>query len=200
MMSTGAPMSTIWPWLSHAARVAEVADLAEPVRDEHDRATVLAEVGDLLSALALEVLVADREHLVDDEDVRVDVDGDGEAEPHVHARRVVLHRRVDEALEPGELDDLVELAGRSACCDRPRMAPLRKTFSRPESSGWNPAPSSSSADSEPSMVDPALVRAEDLREALEQRRLARAVLADDAERLALAATSNDTSSSAQNSS
>ena len=30
-------------------------------------------------------------------------------EPHVHARRVVLHRRVDELLEAGEVDDLVEL-------------------------------------------------------------------------------------------
>ena len=67
-------------------------------------------VGDLLRALALEVLVADGEHLVDDQDVGVDVDGDGEPESDVHAGRVVLHRRVDEALEPGEVDDLVELA------------------------------------------------------------------------------------------
>ena len=29
-------------------------------------------------------------------------------EPHVHARRVVLHRRVDELLEAGEVDDVVE--------------------------------------------------------------------------------------------
>ena len=61
-----------------------------------------------LEALLLERLVADREHLVDEQDVGLDVDGDGEAEAHVHARRVVLHRRVDELLELGEGDDLVE--------------------------------------------------------------------------------------------
>ena len=67
-----------------------------------------SQLGELLDAAALELGVADREHLVDEQDVGIDVDRDGEAEPHVHARRVVLHRRVDELLEPGELDDLVE--------------------------------------------------------------------------------------------
>ena len=67
-----------------------------------------AELGELLGALALELLVADGEHLVDEQDVGVDVDRDREPEPHVHARRVVLHRRVDEVLEAGEVDDLVE--------------------------------------------------------------------------------------------
>jgi hypothetical protein len=33
--------------------------------------------------------------------------------------------------------------------DRPSMMPLMKTFSRPEISGWNPAPSSMSADTRP---------------------------------------------------
>ena len=33
--------------------------------------------------------------------------------------------------------------------ESPRMAPLRYAFSRPDSSGWNPAPSSSSADTRP---------------------------------------------------
>ena len=35
--------------------------------------------------------------------------GDGEGEPEVHAARVVLDRRVDEPLDLGERDDLVEL-------------------------------------------------------------------------------------------
>ena len=82
--------------------LAELLDLAEPVADEHDRAPVPAELVDLLGAPALEALVADREHLVDQQHLGLDVGGDGEAEAHVHARRVVLHRRVDELLEPGE--------------------------------------------------------------------------------------------------
>ena len=64
--------------------------------------------GDLGFALALEGLVADREHLVDQEDVGVHRDRDREAEPHVHARRVGLDGAVHEVLEPGEGDDLVE--------------------------------------------------------------------------------------------
>ena len=91
--------------------LAQLVDLAEAVADEHDRAPVAAELVDLLGAPALEALVADREHLVDQQHLGLDVGGDGEAEPHEHARRVVLDRRVDELLEPGELDDVVE-AGR----------------------------------------------------------------------------------------
>ena len=88
--------------------VAEVPDRPERVRHDHDGLAAVLELGELLGAPALELLVADREHLVDEEDVRIHVDRDREAEPHVHARRVVLHRRVDEVLEPGEPDDVVE--------------------------------------------------------------------------------------------
>ena len=57
-----------------------------------------------------EAFVADGEHFVDEQHVRVDVDRDREAEPHVHPGRVGLDRRVDELLQLGELDDLVEAA------------------------------------------------------------------------------------------
>ncbi len=66
---------------------------------------------DLADALALEVLVADRQHLVDEHDVVVHVGGDGEAQAKLHAGRVGAHREVDEVLELGELDDLREDRG-----------------------------------------------------------------------------------------
>ena len=50
-----------------------------------------------------------REHLVDDQDLGLEVRGDGEREADVHPARVPLDRRVDEPLDLGELDDLVEL-------------------------------------------------------------------------------------------
>ena len=75
---------------------------------EQHRLAAPAELAELVEALVGEALVADRQHLVDQQHVGIDVDGDGEAEPHVHAGRVGLHRRVDELLELGELDDLVE--------------------------------------------------------------------------------------------
>ena len=56
----------------------------------------------------MNAFVADGEHLVDEQHVGIDVNRHREAEPHVHAGRVGLHRRVDEVLQLGELDDLVE--------------------------------------------------------------------------------------------
>ena len=78
----------------------------------------------LPEARLLELGVADREHLVDDEDFRLDVGRDREGQPHVHPAAVPLHRRVEELLHLGEGDDLVELASISARL-MPRIAPLR---------------------------------------------------------------------------
>ena len=95
--------------------VAEPLDGLCVVRDEDDRAAAVLELGDLAEALSLELLVADREDLVEQQDVGLDVRGDREAEPHVHPRRVGPHRQVDELLELGERDDLVHrLAHRRA--------------------------------------------------------------------------------------
>ena len=69
----------------------------------------------------------------------------------------------------------------------PRIAALRNTFSRPVSSGWKPAPELEQRRHPPMDVHRALVRLEDAGHALQQRRLARAVVADDAEDLALGA-------------
>jgi hypothetical protein len=46
-----------------------------------------------------ERLVADREHLVDQQELRIGVDRDRETEPDVHPRRVVLDRLVEEVAE-----------------------------------------------------------------------------------------------------
>ena len=89
--------------------VAQFRDLLRGVADEDDRASLFAELGDALHALALERLVADRQDLVDEEDVGIGVDGDGERQPHVHARGVELHGRVDEVADAAEGDDRVEL-------------------------------------------------------------------------------------------
>ena len=88
--------------------VAEVLDQVQRVRDQQDRLVAAAELGELVQALHGEALVADRQHFVDQQHVGIDVDRHREAEPHVHARRVGLDRRVDEVLQLGELDDLVE--------------------------------------------------------------------------------------------
>ena len=88
--------------------VAETLDHAERMRDEQDRLAAALELTELVEALVREAFVADGEHFVHQQDLRIDVDRHGEAEPHVHPRRVGLDRRVDEFLHLGELDDLVE--------------------------------------------------------------------------------------------
>jgi hypothetical protein len=88
--------------------VTQVTDRPQTVRDDDDRLPGRAHVVDLLQAALLELRVAHCEHFVDEEDVGIDVDRDREPESYVHARRVVLHRRVDELLDAGEADDLVE--------------------------------------------------------------------------------------------
>src|SRR6266536_2449525 len=67
------------------------------------------ELEDLPEALALELLVADGEDLVEEKDVRVDMRRDRETEPHVHPGRIRAYGQVDEFLQSGERDDLVEL-------------------------------------------------------------------------------------------
>ena len=52
--------------------------------------------------------IADRQHFIDQHDVGPAMDGNRETEPRIQARRVALHRRVDQPLDVGEVDDLVE--------------------------------------------------------------------------------------------
>ena len=53
---------------------------------------------------------ADCEHLVDEQDLRLEVRRDRKRKPHRHAARVALDRSVEKALDLGEGDDLVEAA------------------------------------------------------------------------------------------
>ena len=95
------------PLEQHRA-VAEALDRAHVVGHEQDRPARPLEPLELVEALLLEVGVADRQHLVDQQDLRVDLDRDREREPHEHPRRVVLQPQVEELLELGEVDDRVE--------------------------------------------------------------------------------------------
>src|SRR5438067_11471651 len=78
------------------------------VRDEAEGDARRTEIADARLALLPEALVADRQHLVDDEDVGLHVLGNGEAEPRLHAGAVVLYRQVDEGGQLGEGDDAAE--------------------------------------------------------------------------------------------
>jgi len=88
--------------------VAQVGGEPHRVGHEGDGRPLTAKPVEVIEALALELLVAHGDDLVDDEDFRVEIDGDGEPEPHVHPGGVDLDGRVDEVADVGELDDLVD--------------------------------------------------------------------------------------------
>ena len=152
--------------------------------DEDDRAAARRDLVHLRQRLALEGGVADREHLVDEQDLRLEVGGDGEGEPHRHAARVALDRRVEEALDVGERDDLVEAAadlGAAHAEDRAVeedvLAPgqLRVEAGADLEQRADPA----------GHLGPAGARLGDPREDLQQRALAGAVVADQADDFAV---------------
>src|SRR3989338_8540022 len=77
--------------------------------DEEDGASLLfRHLFHFPETFLLELRVADGEHLVHQKNIRLKVRRDGECQAHVHAARIALDRRVEEFLDAGELDDLVE--------------------------------------------------------------------------------------------
>src|SRR5690606_29404928 len=91
--------------------VARLLDHAQGVGDEEDRAGGLADLADALLALLAELAVAGGQSLVDEQHV-VRLGGrDGEAESCAHAGRVGRHGQLDELVDAGEVDDLLVLLG-----------------------------------------------------------------------------------------
>jgi hypothetical protein len=159
---------------------------AEPLADEDACRTVRPPPLHVLhppQALALERRVADGEHLVDDQHLRLEVGGDGEREPQVHAARVVLDRRVDEALDLGEGDDLVELAHDLVALHAEHGAVQKDVLASAQLRVEAGADLEQRADA---AADARVAgrRLGDAREQLQQRALACAVAADDADGLA----------------
>ena len=89
--------------------IAETFDRCRIVRDEDNRAAPLLELEDLAEALALKLLVADREDLVQQQDVGIDVRRNREPEAHVHPDEYVRTGRSMNSSSSGEGDDLVQL-------------------------------------------------------------------------------------------
>ena len=89
--------------------MAEATDGRHVVADEDDGAPSRGHVRHHAKALLLESSVADGQHFVHGNDVRIEVGGHGKRETHVHSTAIALDRRVHELLDFGEGDDLVQL-------------------------------------------------------------------------------------------
>ena len=79
------------------------------MRDNDDGFPGLDKCVDLLQTAFSERRVSHRHGFVDDQNIRVDAHGHRETQPHIHAGRVLLHRRIDEFFEPGKFNDRIEL-------------------------------------------------------------------------------------------
>ena len=151
------------------------------------KSTVRPELREILhpsEARALELGVADGEHLVHEQDLRLEMRRDREREADVHAARVALHGRVDELLDPGELDDVVEALLDLAALHAEDRAVEEDVLAARELRVEARADLEQAADASADL-GAARGRRRDPREDLQERRLPGAVASDDAEDLAL---------------
>ena len=151
--------------------------------DEHDRAAGPFVVPDPALALLLEGLVADGEHLVEEQDVGLDVHRDREAQTQVHAGRVGLDGLVGEVLQLGERDDLVQVFVDVLALDAEHGRVEVDVLDAGEVGAEARTDLEQRADAAVD-ADVAFAGWVDARDQLQQRRLAAAVLPHDAERLA----------------
>ena len=78
---------------------------------EEDGPAVLDDLLEPLHALVLELLVPYGEHLVHDQDLGLQERRHSKREPDIHTAGITLHGGVDELLDSGEGDDVVEFGG-----------------------------------------------------------------------------------------
>src|SRR5205823_3305100 len=83
--------------LDEERTIAETLDGVEVMADEDHRSPLARDLPHSAEALPLELRVADREHLVHEQNVGTHVRSDAEREPYIHAARVALYGRVQEA-------------------------------------------------------------------------------------------------------
>jgi hypothetical protein len=167
--------------VEHDPAVADATDEIGRMGDEQDRATFALELLDAFEALALERLVTDGEHLVDEEDVGVDVHRHREPEPDVHARRVVAHLHVDELLELRERHDLVEHT-RDVALREAEDRCIHEDVLAPGELGMEARAQLEQRRQPAARDDLAVVGLQDPGDALQQRRLARAIVTEDPDR------------------
>ena len=88
--------------------ITDELDRRRIVAHEHDGRVARTPLEHFSEALLLKRLVADGQHLVEQQNLSLHGDRNREGEPKLHPRGVRAHGLVDERTEPGEVDDLVE--------------------------------------------------------------------------------------------
>ena len=170
------------PVLEQQRPVAEAVHGAHVVRDEEDRRVGALDPLELLEALLLERRVADREDLVDEQDVGVHLDHHAERQADHHPARVVLELDLGELAELGEVDDLIEPAAGLARAEAEHRGVDHHVLTGRQVR-VEPHPELDERRHVPGHEDAPRVGAVDAGHALQQRRLPRPVAPDDREEL-----------------
>src|ERR1700733_8024029 len=93
----------------HDPTLTKRCDHGHAVAYKDDRpAIVIAHILHFSEAFLLEFRIADCEHLIDDQDLRLQKGGYCKGKAHIHPGRISFHRRIDIPLNAGKIDDLVE--------------------------------------------------------------------------------------------
>ena len=163
----------------HAFRT-EALHRVDVVAHEEHRPAAARDVAHAAQALLLKGRVADGEHLVDEQDVGLEVRGHRECQLHVHAARIALDRRIDEAVDFGELDDLLEAAFDLRPAHAEDCAAQKNIFAAGEL-GVKAGADFEQRSDPAANLDTTLGRVGNPRQNLEQRALARSVPSDDAQ-------------------
>ena len=87
--------------------VTELIDLFRAMGNQDERHAFRTQCGDLGEALVLEGLVAYGKDLIGEQDVRLQMDRHGEAQAHLHSGGIIFERRINEVFEFGEFDDVL---------------------------------------------------------------------------------------------
>src|SRR5436853_2810461 len=78
--------------------------------NEHDGASFFRHhIVHFTETFSLKLGVTDRQHFVDQKNLRIEVSREGKREPDIHAARIALDRCVEELLDLGKSNDLIEL-------------------------------------------------------------------------------------------
>ena len=158
--------------------------VARIVRDEDERRAAVEKRPDAAFAPLLEVRVADGHDLVDQEDVGADGRRDPEANPRQHPGRILVEGRVDEVADVREIDDVLDerehLLPRHALEDAVEDDVVATGELAIEARAEREHHGDASAH-----VDLAAIPLVDAADERERRRLAAAILSDDADMLAL---------------
>ena len=150
----------------------------------HGLGRILFDLREIIIALALERLVSDRQYLVQHQDVTLCFDGHGERQSDLHTRGIVLELLIHELIKLREIDDVVvhrvDLLTREAQQGTVKVHILPARQFRIESN-------SKLNERNQLAMNPnlAIIGIVDLRDQLQQSRLAAAIATDDAKELAL---------------